>query len=174
MITESSPEQVQASETVRQAVREFIGREARLADENRFTEWEALWSDDEPCLYWVPAGGSLDAGTRISYIYDHRGRIGSRVRQWETGVRLSAAPQSRLARVIGDLEVLTETDGSEFGPIVTAKGSFVLVQYRDIQVTWAGTVSYTLRQRPTDYRLLKKVVDLVNREAPIPTLSFIL
>ena len=32
---------------------EFLYREARLADEARYAEWLALWTDDG--VYWVPA-----------------------------------------------------------------------------------------------------------------------
>ena len=35
------------------AVVDFLYREARLADEARYAEWEALWTDDG--VYWVPA-----------------------------------------------------------------------------------------------------------------------
>ena len=36
-------------------IAQFLYREARLQDEHRFDEWEALWTDD--ALYWVPANG---------------------------------------------------------------------------------------------------------------------
>jgi 3-phenylpropionate/cinnamic acid dioxygenase small subunit len=35
------------------AVTEFLYLEARLADEARYAEWLALWTDDG--VYWVPA-----------------------------------------------------------------------------------------------------------------------
>ena len=37
----------------------FLYREARLADENRYDEWLALWTDD--ARYWIPSN---------SYDYD--------------------------------------------------------------------------------------------------------
>ena len=36
----------------------FIYTEARLADESRYAEWEALWDDD--AVYWVPASPTGD------------------------------------------------------------------------------------------------------------------
>jgi len=33
----------------------FLYREARFADEGRYDDWEALWTDDG--VYWVPAAG---------------------------------------------------------------------------------------------------------------------
>jgi len=41
------------SDAERSAVTEFLYMEARLADEARYAEWLALWTDD--AVYWVPA-----------------------------------------------------------------------------------------------------------------------
>ncbi|HKC07898.1 MAG TPA: aromatic-ring-hydroxylating dioxygenase subunit beta, partial [Methylomirabilota bacterium] len=51
-----------------QAVVEFLYREARLADEARYAEWLALWTDD--AVYWVPASTDPDADpeTRIKLL----------------------------------------------------------------------------------------------------------
>ena len=56
----------------RQAVVEFLYREARLADEARYAEWLALWTDDG--VYWVPAttDPAADPETHLSHIYDNR------------------------------------------------------------------------------------------------------
>jgi len=50
------------------AVAEFIFLEARLADEARYAEWLALWTDD--AVYWVPAttDPAADPETHISHI----------------------------------------------------------------------------------------------------------
>ncbi|HEV8142294.1 MAG TPA: aromatic-ring-hydroxylating dioxygenase subunit beta, partial [Methylomirabilota bacterium] len=63
------------SDAERQAVVEFLYREARLADEARYAEWHALWTDDAE--YWVPASADPDADPdkHISHIYDNRARI---------------------------------------------------------------------------------------------------
>jgi hypothetical protein len=53
--------------------------EARLADEARYSEWEALWGDD--ALYWVPMHPGADPELTLSYVYDNRARIRSRVAQ---------------------------------------------------------------------------------------------
>src|ERR1700722_5795516 len=57
----------------------FIYREARLADEARYSEWEALWDAD--ATYWVPMSPDADPETTVSYINDNRTRIRSRVAQ---------------------------------------------------------------------------------------------
>ena len=63
---------------------QFLYREARLQDEHRFDEWEALWTDD--AIYWVPANGEdTDPEQQMSILYDNRSRIALRIRQYHTG-----------------------------------------------------------------------------------------
>ncbi|HYH48639.1 MAG TPA: aromatic-ring-hydroxylating dioxygenase subunit beta, partial [Acidimicrobiia bacterium] len=64
-----------------EAIRAFVAREARLADENRYADWEALWADDAQCLYWVPAEDGSPDTARVAYINDNRTRLRSRVKQ---------------------------------------------------------------------------------------------
>ena len=68
------------SDTEHRAVVGFIYREARLADEARYAEWLALWTDDG--VYWVPAttDPGADPDKHISHIYDNRGRIETRIK----------------------------------------------------------------------------------------------
>ena len=61
-------------------VESFVYREARLADESRYSEWEALVTDD--MHYWVPNGrADYDPATRLSYVNDNRARLATRIRQ---------------------------------------------------------------------------------------------
>src|ERR1700704_2446246 len=91
-----------AAAAVDQALVAFVYREARLADEARYSEWESLWDDD--ALYWVPMHPDDDPETRLSYVYDNRQRIKSRVAQLNTGVRHSQTPPSVMRRIISNLE----------------------------------------------------------------------
>ena len=63
----------------RTQIEEFLFLEARLQDEHRYDEWEALWEDD--ALYWVPMKDDADPERSVSYIYDNRARLASRIRQ---------------------------------------------------------------------------------------------
>ena len=74
---------------------EFLYREARFADEHRYDDWEALWTDE--ALYWVPANGDETDPTRqMSIIFDNRARIATRIKQFHTGKRHSQMPPSRV------------------------------------------------------------------------------
>ncbi|HWP75526.1 MAG TPA: aromatic-ring-hydroxylating dioxygenase subunit beta, partial [Methylomirabilota bacterium] len=93
------------AEADHRAVAAFLYREARLADEARYAEWLALWTDDG--VYWVPATTDPDANSErhLSHIYDNRARIETRVKLLQTGVRYSQEPASRMRRLISNIEV---------------------------------------------------------------------
>ena len=90
---------------VLRAVEQFVYREARLCDEQRYDEWEALWTDDG--VYWVPANGDdTDPTTQMSILFDNRSRIATRINQLQTGKRHAQSPPSRLCRIVSNVELL--------------------------------------------------------------------
>jgi len=93
------------SEADHRAVADFLYREARLADEARYAEWLALWTDDG--VYWVPATTEPgpDPERQLSHVYDNRARIETRVKLLQTGVRYSQEPASRMRRLVSNIEV---------------------------------------------------------------------
>jgi benzoate/toluate 1,2-dioxygenase beta subunit len=155
--------------TVREA-EQFLYAEARLADECRYDEWEALWTDD--ALYWVPAGADslADPDRHISVIYDHRSRIALRVAQLKTGKRHSQDPTSSVARLVSNVEVLGR-DGDR----TETRATFIAVESRTRGLTtWAGTLRHTLVRVGGRIRMSRKMVLLVNRDQPISTMSFLI
>ena len=86
------------TDTERQAATEFVYREARLADEARYAEWHALWTDD--AVYWVPAttDPGADPEKHLSHIYDNRARLDTRIKLLQTGHRYSQEPGDQSTR----------------------------------------------------------------------------
>jgi 3-phenylpropionate/cinnamic acid dioxygenase small subunit len=156
-----------AAAGVDQALVAFVYREARLADEARYSEWEALWDDD--ATYWVPMSPDADPETQVSYINDNRTRIRSRVAQLNTGVRHSQTPPSVLRRTVSNFEV-SETRGDT----VTVASNFILAEYRFDLTLWAGRYLHTIRRTEGGLRLAGKTVHLVNAGGPIPTMAFLI
>jgi 3-phenylpropionate/cinnamic acid dioxygenase small subunit len=151
------------------AVLSFLHLEARLADEAQYSAWEQLWDDDG--VYWVPMSPDADPSRDLSYIYDNRRRIRSRVAQLNTGSRHSQTPPSTMRRLLANTELL-EQDAET----VTVGSNFVLYEYRYGMTVWAGRVIHRIRvgdpQRGP--RLVAKTVHLVNAGAAIPTMAFLL
>jgi 3-phenylpropionate/cinnamic acid dioxygenase small subunit len=152
-----------------QAVADFLYLEARLADECRYDEWEALWADDG--LYWIPAGGDdPDPERQLSFAYDNRARIASRVRQLRTGTHHTQVPPSRLRRLISNIELLDDA-----ADVVTVGSNFLLTEYRRGELTlWSGRTIHKLRPDGRGFMMAFKKVLLVNNVGAIPTLSFLI
>jgi 3-phenylpropionate/cinnamic acid dioxygenase small subunit len=153
----------------RQAVADFLYLEARLADEGRYEEWEALWTDDG--LYWIPAGGDdPDPQRQLSFAYDNRARIASRVRQLLAGTHHTQVPPSRTRRLIGNIELLDRS-----GDQLTVGSNFLLTEYRRGTLTlWSGRTLHGLRPESGAFRMAYKKVLLVNNTGDIPTMSFLI
>ena len=148
----------------------FLYLEARLADEGRYSEWEALWDDDDNnVVYRVPMHPDDDPRTTLAYINDNRRRIKSRVAQLNTGNRHSQTPPSVMRRVVSNSEVVAEDADT-----VTVESNFALFEYRIRQRFWAGRVSHTIRRSPDGPRLVRKIVDLIDAGGPVETLAFLI
>jgi benzoate/toluate 1,2-dioxygenase beta subunit len=151
------------------AVVAFLYHEALLQDEHRYADWEALWTDD--ALYWVPANDdNADPTRQVSYIYDNRSRIGSRVRQLSTGFRHAQSPQSRMRRLISN--VLME--GEEAG-LLKVSANFLLIEVRHgEQNIWCGRTHYVLLRDGDNFKMQSKKVLLVNNAEAIRNLAFLI
>jgi 3-phenylpropionate/cinnamic acid dioxygenase small subunit len=148
-------------------ITQYIFREARLADESAYEEWEALWAAD--AIYWVPCTDDADPERDVSFIYDNRARIGSRIAQLRSGRRHSQTPPSKMRRIIGNIEVL-ESHGTE----IEVAANFALYEHRNETRVWAGRCLYTLRESATGLTLVRKVVLLINNEDAIRSIAFLL
>ena len=151
----------------------FLYLEARLADEARYAEWLALWTDD--AVYWVPAttDPAADPDTHISHVYDNRARLETRVRMLETGHRLSQEPASRMRRLISNVEV----SGAEGGELV-AESNFILGELalqagRELH-WWIGRTTHRLRMVDGRLWMSGKTVVLINAAEPLPNLAFLI
>lgn len=161
------------SEADHRAVADFLYREARLADEARYAEWLALWTDDG--VYWVPATTEPDPDPerQLSHVYDNRARIETRVKLLQTGVCYSQEPASRMRRLVSNIEV-EAADGGE----LVAGSNFLLAELavqagRELH-WWAGRATHRLRRVDGQLHMSRKTVVLVNAAEPLPNLAFLI
>lgn len=155
-------------------VEQFLFREARLADENDYDGWEALWTDD--AIYWVPAKGlDGDPLTQVSVIYDNRNRISTRMKQVKTGKRYAQAPPSNLRRLISNVELLGGRHNAAGGVDLEVGANFLVFESRlRGNELWGGRVTYRLRRIEDGFMLAFKMVVLVDHDKAIPTLGFLI
>ena len=152
---------------------DFLNEEARLADEARYAEWLALWTDD--AVYWVPAttDPGADPDTHLSHIYDNRARIETRVKMLQSGYRYSQEPPSLMRRLVSNVEV----EKAENGELV-AQSNFILaelsVQAKHEMHWWVGRTTHRLRVARGALKMCAKKVVLVNAAEPLPNLTFLI
>jgi len=151
---------------------DFLHLEARLADEARYAEWLALWTDDG--VYWVPAttDPGADPEKHLSHIYDNRGRLETRVKMLQSGYRYSQEPASPMRRLITNVEI----ERAERGELV-AQSNFLLaelsIQAKHKMHWWVGRTTHRLRMLDGAFKMCAKKVVLVNAAEPLPNLTFL-
>jgi benzoate/toluate 1,2-dioxygenase beta subunit len=156
----------------RREIEDFLFKEARLADESLYSEWEDLADDD--MYYWIPRGDpNYERGSKVSITADNRSRLANRIKQLNTGNRHAQIPPSPMRRIIANLE-LQRRSSNEF----RAAYNFSLFEMR-LQSTghmqvWAGRMEFHLRQTEKGLRMFYKCVSLINGTQPIPSIAFIL
>jgi 3-phenylpropionate/cinnamic acid dioxygenase small subunit len=147
--------------------------EARLADEARYAEWQALWTHD--AVYWVPAttDPASDPEKHLSHIYDNRARLDTRIKLLQTGVRYSQEPASLMRRLISNIEVA----GAEPGEL-HVESNFLLaelaIQANHEMHWWVGRTTHRLRSVDGELKMSRKKVVLINAAEPLPNLAFLI
>ncbi len=150
-------------------VEQFLYVEARLADENRYKDWESLWADNG--VYWVPANsGDIDPEREMSIIYDNRSRISVRINQFLSGKRFSAEPEIQVRRVVSNVELLEET-GEE---VRVGCNAMYFVSGENDDEMWGSRNEFLLRRVDGDFKMVRKNVVLVNAAKALPNLVFLI
>jgi 3-phenylpropionate/cinnamic acid dioxygenase small subunit len=152
----------------RATVEDFLYREAELLDSGELAAWLELFTDD--AVYWVPAGrDDGDPHEHVSLIYDDRHRIGERVWRLTEGPAHAQIPPSLTSRQIGNVRVVGIRDGA-----TVVRSRFTLVEVRKGQQrVFAGSYEHHLVPSGDDLRIARRIVRLVNADAPIFNLTFI-
>lgn len=155
-------------ERLMRSVEQFLYYEARLQDLHAYDAWESLWTDD--AIYWIPANGeNTDPDLQMSFVYDNRSRISVRIKQLKTGKRHTQTPRSQLARIISNIEFISQ-NGND---IDIRANAFIYEDSLRGETTWAARNEYRLRLVDGGLKLVRKKVVLVNNNKPIYTLSFL-
>lgn len=143
------------------AVAAFLHREARLLDERRFEEWQALFAADG--VYWVPARAEqTDPLHEVSIFYDDPVMMAARIRRLRHPRMHAEIPPSRAVRSVTNIEVMA---GAGEG-LVEARSVLLMTEYRaGTQAAYHGRVTWRLTPAASGEFLIRlKRVDLVNAE----------
>ena len=136
----------------------FLYQEARMLDERRWEEWEALFTRDG--MYWVPlVPGQADPLNHASIFYEDAILRDVRRRRLEQARAWSQQPITRAARIVGNVLLL---DGD--GESVVVRSTFQMTEWRKRreQRQIAGHYTHQLVPDSGSWRIRQKRVDLIN------------
>lgn len=134
----------------------FVLREARLLDEQRYSDWLGLFADDG--VYWIPTRpDQASPHEALSIIYEPKALLTMRVERLARGEMHVQSPPSRTVHHVSGIEV----EGDE------ARSSLIVAEWRAGESRlFSARVLHRLRRTPDGFRILLKRVDLIDGEAP--------
>ena len=139
----------------------FLYREARLLDERRFEEWQALFAADG--VYWGPARAEqTDPLHEVSIFYDDPTMMAARIRRLRHPRMHAEIPQSRAVRSVSNIELLPAGAAG----LVEARSVLLMTEFRAGEETaYHGRVTWRLTPAAGgEFLIHLKRVDLVNAE----------
>ena len=146
------------------SLEQFLYHEARLLDEQRWEEWNALYLEDAE--YWVPAAPDQeDPHNHVSLIYETGLLRAVRIKRYRHPNAFSLQPAPRSVHLVTNV-ILDGFDESAAECRVNSR--FVMLQYRrEKQDVFAGVYHHRLRIEENGFRIAAKRVDLLNCDAPL-------
>ena len=123
---------------LKQEIEDFLYYEADLLDERHYDEWLALLAED--VRYWMPMRRNVKLDDRereftregldISWFDEGKETLTRRVRQIQTGIHWAEEPQSRIAHLVSNVQLLEATPDVAAAQEVTAKCRFLIYRNR--------------------------------------------
>ena len=148
-------------------LRTFVELEADLLDEQRFTDWLALYAEDG--AYWVPAKhGQQSWLDHVSLFYDEKVTMTTRVQRLQHPMIHCQEPRSRCVRVLSGFR-LQQGDAE----LYRVSSKFVMLEDRPgaERRVFGGRYLHALRRRDDSFEIVQKRVELTNCDQSFPMLT---
>jgi len=147
----------------------FVAHEARLLDERRWAEWNALFAPDG--WYWLPAvPGATDPLAQASHLYDDHLLRAVRLQRLQSPAAHSQQPPGRSHHLLQAAEVLAMDAAANRFELRTP---FIHAELRAGRtVTLPGVAWHQLRLQDGGLRIVLKRVDLLHADQPLPAVEF--
>lgn len=161
----------------RDAVEDFLYREASLLDVPDLDAWMNLFTEDG--YYWMPAAEAQeDPINHISHIYDDRVMMEIRRRNFVHPRAASKEFAVRCSHLIGNIRVTPIEFHSQKnlpeGALRVTSNQHVVVWYRDEQRVYAYRGEHVLIAQGGSFKILSKRVTLINPDAAQRSLTIYL
>jgi len=150
---------------------EFVYHEARLIDEKRFDEWHELFADD--ALYWMPLTRDQPIGeAHTSLFYEDKLLLKVRIERLRHPNAFSQQQPSFCQHVLQRPTV--ESGDADAGPCVLRTPFLYVEAQLDQQLILAGTAYHHLQGDARGWKIQMKKIELLNREAALPSIQLLL
>lgn len=155
----------------RAEIEQFLYREARLLDTQRFEEWLDLFAED--ACYWVPAGhDDIDPTVHVSIIHDDKAAMARRIKRLRSGHAYAQDPASRVHRIISNVEV-GEPDPANH--LLEVNAMMLLVELaRHRQTIHSARCNFSLERQAEGWRIKRKKVNLLKNNEALESTPFLI
>ncbi len=149
-------------------LRALIYREAQLIDEGALDAWYDLFTDD--ALYWMPLKrGQREDDVHNSLFFEDKLMLEVRIERLKDPNAFSQSPPSHCQHVLQRPEI--EAFDADAGSYST-RTPFVYVESQlDDQFVLAGVAHHELVSIDGALRIRRKRIELLNREAALPSIQ---
>ena len=152
-------------------VESVLFKEAGLLAKGEFDQWLTMYTDD--AIYWIPANADeINPMLHVSIIYDDKERMQERIWSIQSGVRWAQDPRSRIRHFISNIEILANS-----GDEALISSSYAVFEIRRAiygDRYFVGRCEHSLRKVTGEWKIAGKKIELLNNDAPIENLTFIL
>jgi len=141
---------------------DFVVREARLIDQQRFDEWLDLYADD--AYYWMPLEwNQTDPRLTCSLMYEDKLLLSIRVERLKGARTFSQKPKSRCHHVLQTPQV--DSRDATANSYVTWTAMHYVETRLEEQTLYAAWATHHLTVENGKLRIKLKRVDLINCDA---------
>ena len=148
----------------------FIWAEADMLDHAEYQEWLNLWN--QAGIYIIPIDPALtDYENNLNYAYDNHHMRELRVKRLENGEAISTSPKANTVRSISRVRVIDEQEDQ-----IILRCAQNLREFRKENLKhYTADVTYHLeRQAQGEFKIKRKIVNLINSTDTLAGISYIL
>jgi 3-phenylpropionate/cinnamic acid dioxygenase small subunit len=147
---------------------DFVIREARLLDEKRYAEWNALFTDD--AMYWVPLVPDQEDGiNHTSHLYEDKLLRELRIERLKSARAFSQQPPTRAHHLL-QTPTVEVFDAAAKRFVVRSEFHYTEAQGDELQF-FVGTCLHHLVLQDGALRMTLKRVNLLNCDAALPAVQ---
>lgn len=138
-------------------VSQFLFQEARLLDEQRWADWNSLFTDDG--VYWAPATPDQpDPLHHVSLMYEDRLLRDVRIARFKSPAAYSLQPFPRTSHLISNIMIDVRD-----GDMLEVSSRFQMTEYRrDKPSFYSGGYRHQLVEENDSFKIREKKAVLVN------------